>query len=75
MFFLAIAVFMIIGFQRGWLGHGRVSRGERQYIAELQQVVADQSAHIEALEERVARLEEGLDFAERMLAERAASGV
>jgi hypothetical protein len=35
-------------------------------------VIEDQRAQIEALDARVARVEEGLDFAERVLAERPA---
>jgi hypothetical protein len=48
-----------------------LDRGDREYIAELQAVIEDQRAQIEALDARVARVEEGLDFAERVLTERA----
>jgi predicted RNase H-like nuclease (RuvC/YqgF family) len=40
------------------------------YIAELQQTVEDQRSRIEDLEGRLARVEDGLEFAERLLTER-----
>ena len=48
-------------------------RADRDYVAELERVVATQQGQIEELEARVARVEEGLDFAERVLAERPAA--
>jgi predicted RNase H-like nuclease (RuvC/YqgF family) len=41
------------------------------YVAELQQTVEEQRMRIEQLEARLARVEDGLDFAERVLGERA----
>ncbi len=57
---------------RRW--HRRVRwEGDREYLAELRQVVDDQRGYIEELEARLSRVEEGLEFAERLLAERATS--
>jgi hypothetical protein len=39
-------------------------------VAELERRLEEQQAYVHSLEDRVMRLEEGLDFAERMLAER-----
>jgi hypothetical protein len=48
---------------------------EPEQVAELRRVVEDQRGYIEELEARLARVEDGLEFAERLLAERgAASG-
>jgi hypothetical protein len=43
---------------------------ERSEVAELRRVVEDQRGYIEELEGRLARVEDGLEFAERLLAER-----
>jgi hypothetical protein len=40
------------------------------YVAELQQTVEEQRVRIEELEGRLARVEDGLEFAERLLTER-----
>lgn len=57
-----------------WGGRRRGrARADRDYVAELERVVATQQGQIEELEARVARVEEGLDFAERVLAERPAA--
>jgi alpha-beta hydrolase superfamily lysophospholipase len=47
-------------------GHGGVQ------VAELQRTVDSQRDYIDQLEARLARVEEGLEFAERLLSERAA---
>jgi len=47
--------------------------GERQHVAELRRVVEDQRGYIEELEARLTRVEDGLEFAERLLAERGAA--
>jgi hypothetical protein len=44
--------------------------GEQDQVAELRRVVDDQRGYIEELEARLARVEDGLEFAERLLAER-----
>ena len=44
--------------------------GERESVAELRRVVEDQRAYIEEIEGRLARVEDGLEFAERLLVER-----
>jgi hypothetical protein len=41
-------------------------------VAELQRTVDSQRDYIDQLEARLARVEEGLEFAERLLSERAA---
>jgi len=48
--------------------------GERDQVAELRRVVDDQRGYIEELEARLARVEDGLEFAERLLAERGVAG-
>jgi hypothetical protein len=70
---------------RGWGGRGRRGGRERrgpapdresaEYVAHLEGIVEAQQGQIEALEARVARVEEGLDFAERVLAERASARI
>ncbi len=52
-------------------GRGGWAAGERADLAELRQVVESQRTYIEELEARLARVEDGLEFAERLLAERA----
>lgn len=52
-------------------GSREPARGE---VAELRRVVEEQRGYIEELEGRLARVEDGLDFAERLLAERGAAG-
>lgn len=56
-------------------------RGRRQwyrerwhaYPREMQRMVAAQREYIEQMEARLSRVEEGLEFAERLLAERGAT--
>jgi hypothetical protein len=45
--------------------------GDHGQIADLQRTVKGQQDYIEQLETRLSRVEEGLEFAERLLAERA----
>jgi hypothetical protein len=76
-FWLVIPLIFFFGFRGRWGGRPRVrrrdlDRGDQEYIAELQAVIEQQRGQIESLEARVARVEEGLDFAERVLAERPA---
>ena len=79
-FWLVIPLIFFFGFRGRWGGRPRFrSRGgeralgpaDREYIAELRALVETQQAHIESLEARVAQVEEGLDFTERVLGERA----
>ncbi len=51
---------------------GRRLGGERESVAELRRVVEDQRTYIDELEGRLARVEDGLEFAERLLVERGA---
>lgn len=50
--------------RRGWEGEGGA-------VAELRQVVESQRSYIEELETRLTRVEDGLEFAERLLAGKA----
>ncbi len=59
--------------QRRW-SRQREGEGEREHVAELRQVVEDQRRYIEELETRLSRVEEGLEFAERLLAQRSVAG-
>jgi len=73
---LLIPFVFFFGLRGGWWGgrprRGRgIGRGDRDYVAELERVVEAQQAQIESLEARVARVEEGLDFTERVLGEHA----
>ena len=45
-------------------------QGDRDTVAELRRTVEDQRSYIEQLETRLSRVEDGLEFAERLLAER-----
>ncbi len=56
--------------QARW-NRGRGLEREREHVAELRRVVEDQRGYIEELEARLTRVEDGLEFAERLLAERA----
>jgi hypothetical protein len=63
-----------------WMMSGRHRRryrrmewqGDRDTVAELRRTVEDQRGYIEELEARLSRVEDGLEFAERLLAERGA---
>ena len=47
---------------------------ERDTVAELRRTVEDQRSYIDQLETRLSRVEDGLEFAERLLAERGTAG-
>jgi hypothetical protein len=47
---------------------------ERDTVAQLRRTVEDQRSHIDELEARLGRVEDGLEFAERLLAERGTAG-
>ena len=71
---IPLMFFMMMGrHHRRWNrgGYRETGRGE---VAELRRVVEEQRGYIEELEGRLARVEDGLDFAERLLAERGAAG-
>lgn len=72
---LLIPLIFVFGMRGRWGGRARWGRGidprDRDYVAELERVVETQQAQIESLEARVARVEEGLDFTERVLGEHA----
>ena len=48
-------------------------QGDRDTVAELRRTVEDQRGYIDQLESRLTRVEDGLEFAERLLAERGAA--
>ena len=70
MWTIAIIVLAVIIMSRSGRRWHRSSRMDRHQAAELERRMEEQQAYIQSLEDRVGRLEEGLDFAERMLAER-----
>ena len=53
--------------RRYWRGQ---YQGDRRELAELRQVVDSQQEYIEQLEGRLGRVEDGLEFTERLLAQR-----
>jgi hypothetical protein len=55
--------------RRYWRGH---YEGDRLELAELRQVVESQQDYIEQLEGRLGRVEDGLEFAERLIGQRSA---
>jgi hypothetical protein len=63
-----ILLFALRGGRRRWVDQ-RAGWSER-YLSELQRTVESQREHIDQLEGRLSRVEEGLDFAERLLAQR-----
>ena len=66
---IAVLVMMLARSGDRWHRQGR-SRLDI-HVAELERRFEEQQAYVQTLEGRVAQLEEGLDFAERMLAEKA----
>lgn len=67
---IPLMVFMMMGRHHRRGNRGRYRETERGEVAELRRVVEEQRGYIEELEGRLARVEDGLDFAERLLAER-----
>lgn len=74
-------LFPLLGFlfvrssHRRWPRRGGRAGGKRlegDAVEELRRTVEDQRGYIEELEGRLARVEDGLEFAERLLAERGA---
>jgi hypothetical protein len=65
---IAVLVMMLARSGDRWHRQGR-SRLDI-HVAELERRFEEQQVYVQTLEGRVAQLEEGLDFAERMLAER-----
>jgi hypothetical protein len=70
---IPLMFFMMMGRRHRRWNRGQFREPERSEVAELRRVVEDQRGYIEELEGRLARVEDGLDFAERLLAERGAA--
>ena len=66
---IPLVLIFIISIGRRRRHGGRWDRGQDSYIAELEQRTLEQQARIDDLEARLARVEDGLDFAERVLAD------
>jgi hypothetical protein len=71
---IPLLFFMMMGGRHRRRIRGGFRDSERHEVAELRRVVEDQRGYIEELEGRLARVEDGLEFAERLLAERGAVG-
>lgn len=69
-----VFVLMMRGHQGRRWSRRRDLEGGREQVAELRRVVEDQRGYIEELEARLTRVEDGLEFAERLLAERGTAG-
>ena len=64
---IIVLIVMVVG-RSGQRWHRRGPSLAESRLADLQQRFEEQQQYVQSLEERVMRLEEGLDFAERMLA-------
>jgi hypothetical protein len=58
--------------RRRYRRYQRLDEGDT--VAELRRTVEDQRGYIDQLETRLSRVEDGLEFAERLLAERGTAG-
>ena len=66
-----LVIFLLIrNNHRRWHRRREWVHGERESVTELRKVVEDQRSYIDELEGRLARVEDGLEFAERLLADR-----
>jgi hypothetical protein len=70
---IPLMFFMMMGRRHRRWNRAGFQETERGEVAELRRVVEEQRGYIEELEGRLARVEDGLDFAERLLAERGAA--
>ena len=66
---IPLVLIFIISMSRRRRYGGRMDGARDAYVAELEQRSLEQQARIEDLEARVARVEDGLEFAERVLAD------
>ena len=73
-FFWILPLLIIFAFRSGGRHRWRRDGAEREYIAALEQQSQEQQERIAEIEARLARVEDGLEFAERMLAERSVTG-
>jgi len=73
-FFWILPLLIIFAVRSGGRHRWRRDGAERDYIAALEQQSQEQQERIADLEARLARVEDGLDFAERVLAERSGRG-
>lgn len=68
-----VPLVLLLSARRGRRRWYRERRREDAYPREMQRMVAAQREYIEQMEARLSRVEEGLEFAERLLAERGAT--
>ena len=67
---MVLVIFLLLrDRRRRYYRHGHFE-GDRREVAGLRTLVESQREYIEQLEQRLARVEDGLDFTERLLAER-----
>jgi len=73
---IPFAIFLATrGCRRGWYGRAATGSGwgaDSEEVRDLRRQVESQRGYIEELEDRLARVEDGLDFAERLLSRRPA---
>jgi len=68
-----VTLVLLLSARRGRRRWYRERPREDAYPREMQRMVEAQREYIEQLEARLSRVEEGLEFAERLLAERGAT--
>jgi hypothetical protein len=67
---MVLVIFLLLRDRRRRYYRRVYVEGDRREVAELRTLVESQREYIEQLEGRLVRVEDGLDFTERLLAER-----